>query len=239
MPERDWGGHDPFRAWIDANMAALGGRAGPVWTRAEALYRAWAGFVEGMADAQASVHGAPGASPFDPAGWLRGPGAGGMADLMRWLEGPVLADLGGEARAQVRATREWVAYLTAVEQMKAVLGEAWLAAFRRFAARLGAGEAAPGWDRVLALWEEAAEAETARVYRSSAFLAAQRDLMAAETALRRTVRARAERVAEALGLPTRAEMDDLGRSLHAMRRELRRMRDTGRPGPVGGGRSGA
>jgi len=237
MPERERDGSDAFRAWMEANRALFESGAGPVWSQAEALFRAWGGFAEGLAGAHAERHGGPGASPFDPAGWLRGPGTGGMADLMRWLEGPGFADLWTEERRAVRGMREWLAFLTASEQMRTVLGDAWLRTFRDFAGRLAAVEGpVGGWEGVLALWQQAADAETARLYRSAAFLAAQRDLMAAETDLRRAIRERVERMAEMVGLPTRREMDDMARTLHAMRREMRRMRSAAAAG--GGGRGG-
>jgi len=229
-------GSDFFGAWLDAHRALFGAAAaGPVWQRAEALYRAWAQAAEGFAGAHGARHAGPGASPFDPAGWLRGAGAGGLADLMRWLEGPELSDLFGAERLAIRGLREWLAYLAAVEQMKAVIGEGWLAAFGTFAARLAERPAAerPGWPEMLALWQEIGAVEMTRMQRSAPFLAATRDLIEAETALRRAVRARVEPIADLCGLPTRVEIDDLHRTVTDLRRELRRAR--GLP-PVRGSR---
>ncbi|GMG82077.1 hypothetical protein LNKW23_12900 [Paralimibaculum aggregatum] len=219
-------GADIFRSWVEAHRALLesGGLAGPVWRQAELLFEAWGRFAENFAEAHAARHGGPGASPFDPAGWLRPEGGGGMSDFMRWLEGPELADLWGEPRAALKGTREWLAWLAADGQMKAVLGEAWIAAFRRFVEGLAGEGGPPGWDAMVARWLAIAEEETARAYRSPAYLAAQRDLIAAETALRAGLRARIETVAELVGLPTRAELDDLHETLHGLRREMRRMK---------------
>lgn len=241
---------DLFRLWVESNRALLEGGAGPLWAHCERVYRDWARFAEAFAAADGGRRGADEASPFDPAGWLRPPGGGGMADLLRWLEGPDLAGPAGGVAEWLRGTREWIAYLTAIEQMKAVLAEGWLTAFRAFVERFVAEDraaraesrAAPGWERMRAIWHETAAVELAETYRRPACLAAQRDLIRAETALRRTLRGRVETVSRELGLPTRAELDDLGATVHAMGRELRRMRAGARKGvptaPRGPGAAG-
>lgn len=221
-------GAELLRRWVEAHRALFeGGIAGPVWTRAEMLFEAWGRFAETIAETHAARHGGPGASPFDPSGWLRPEGGGGASDFLRWLEGPELADMWGEHRAALKGTREWLAYLAAEAQMKAVLGEAWIAAFRRFAEELGAAREALRWEPVLARWHEIAGEETARVYRSASYLAAQRDLIRAETELRGAMRARVETVSELIGLPTRRELDDLHEMMHALRRELRALKRGG------------
>jgi len=231
MTASGYTGSDFFRLWLEGNRTLLDGTGGPLWQQAERIFAAWQGFADAFAGAHAARHGGGGSSPFDPAGWLRPEGGGGMADLFRWLEGPELPGPGTEHARAMQGTREWLAYLTATEQMKAVLAEGWIAAFRAFVERTAAedraataaGTAAPGWDRMQAIWQEAAGAELARTYRRPAFLSASRDLLAAETALRRSLRERIERVADELGLPTRAEIDDLHAALHRLDRRLRRM----------------
>jgi len=245
MPDRESAGSDFFRLWLEGNRALFESGGGPLWAQAERVFRDWSRFAEAFAAADAGRRTAEGASPFDPAGWLRPAGGGGMADLLRWLEGPTFAGPAGEGAEWVRGTREWLAYLAAVEQMKAGLAEGWRAAFRAFVERFAAedraareaGRPAPGWDRMRAVWSEVASAEMAATYRKPACLAAQRDLIRAETELRASLRGRVERVATELGLPTRAELDDLSETVHAMGRELRRMRAgarAARPGPGGG-----
>ncbi|MGF1445262.1 MAG: poly(R)-hydroxyalkanoic acid synthase subunit PhaE [Pikeienuella sp.] len=230
---------DLLRRWMAANRSLLEGTlAGTAWTRAELLYDAWARFAESWeaaAAARMSGDGAATGSPFDPAGWLRAQGGGGMADLLRWLEGPQFAETAEHWRGIVSGLREWIAYLAAVEQMKAVLAEAWIRAFRHFAEAASdlPGEAL-SWTPLLQLWREISGRVANETHRSPEFLAAFRDLLAAETALRRGVRARMEVMAELVGLPTRRELDDVHRSLHALRRELRRMGSAGAAQPSSG-----
>ena len=230
---------DAFRRWIEAQQAALAGGPGAAWARAETLHRAWVRFLDSLAEARAERHGGPDASPFDPAGWLRAEGAGGMADLFRWLEGPEFSDLWAEQRRAIRETRQWFAWCAALEQMKAVLGRGWLDAFRDFCGRLAAapgGAEGPRWPEIVALWQAVATEATDRLYRSPAYLAATRDLVRAEAELRRALRERAEIVADLFGLPTRAELDDLHETVHRLRREVRALRAAAaRPAPAGAG----
>ncbi|MEM6358424.1 MAG: poly(R)-hydroxyalkanoic acid synthase subunit PhaE, partial [Pseudomonadota bacterium] len=129
-------------------------------------------------------------------------------------------------------------------QFRMLVAEGWLRAFRSFAENLAADDGAPeppgpvaeaaggaaeardaaAWDRLVAHWRRAADAEMARLQSSEAYLNAQRDLLDAGLALRASLRARAERMAAFLGLPTRAELDDVHAELHALRREMRAMR---------------
>jgi len=225
---------DLFRLWLEgarafADSDAAGSAA---WQRAEALHKAWSRFAEAFAEAHSGRHAKPGASPLDPAGWLRPEGQGGLADLWRWFEGPELADILREEREAIRATREWMAFSAALEQFRAVVADGWMRAFKAFVERLSAELSAtreaqrpdPDWAQMTTLWREVADAEMARTHRSDAFLAAQRDLIEAQIAVRGTLRKRIDRLAGFLGLPTRAELDDLHATVHALRRELRTLR---------------
>lgn len=239
----DGGGADGdlFRLWLEGARAFAESdpAAGATWKRAEAIHAAFARFAEAFGAAHADRRGRSGASPFDPAGWLRPEGQGGMADLWRWFEGPELADILREEREAVRATREWVAFSGALEQFRAVVAEGWMRAFKGYVERLSADLAAareekrpdPDWHAMTALWREVADAEMARTHRSDAFLAAQRDLIEAQIAVRQTLRARVDRLAGFLGLPTRAELDDLHATVHALKRELRALRRRDGRGP--------
>ncbi|MEM9147007.1 MAG: poly(R)-hydroxyalkanoic acid synthase subunit PhaE [Pseudomonadota bacterium] len=226
-------GTDFVRRWLDAHRAMFAsGTAGPIWAQAETIYAAWAKAVEAGYEAHGARHGGPGASPFDPAGWLRPAGAGGMADLLRWLEGPDYADLFAEQRRAIRGTREWLAWLAAAEQMRAVLGQAWLEAFGRFAEALGTEGGPLGWQAIVELWQRLSGDALTALYATPAYLAAQRDLVSAETALRRALREQIETMAALFGLPTRTELDDVHASLHALRREVRGLRAASGPAPL-------
>ena len=57
--------------------------------------------------------------------------------------------------------------------------------------------------------------------RSDEFLAAQRDLIRTRLDCSAFLRGRIGRIAEMLGLPTRAEVDDLHQTIHGLKRDLR------------------
>jgi len=222
---------DTLRRWIESQGALFESMGAEPAARAGALFRSWGTFAEawtGAARARASGR-EPEAGPFDPAGWLRAPGGGGMADLMRWIEMPGFQGAGADVWRGMVSTREWLAYLTAVEQIKAVMAEGWIGAFRRFVEALQMGERTgeptpDDWAGVEALWQAHSEQAITALYRSDPFLKAQADLVAAETALRARLRREADRAAEALGLPSRREFDDMADEIHRLRRELRALR---------------
>lgn len=244
MSEHGTADSDLFRIWLDGSRAFLNASRGPAagWQGAERMFATWSRFAEAFAAEHRARHGGPGESPFDPAGWLRAEGGGGMADLWRWMEGPDLADLFQGERTAIRETREWAAWLAALEQFRTVVGDGWMRAFKQFVRRLstiyerdkGEERKDPDWTELVSIWREIADAEMARTHRSESFLAAQRDLIAAQIDLRQSLRARIERFSEFLGIPTRAEVDDLHRMLHEMRREITRLRAAGNGrGPAG------
>ncbi|MEM1384274.1 MAG: poly(R)-hydroxyalkanoic acid synthase subunit PhaE [Pseudomonadota bacterium] len=216
---------DLLRLWLEASeaMFSAGGKAGEAWERSAALFEMWS--------KMARLFGGEddGSGPFNPAQWL-GPGAlDGMADFTRWLEGPDFADLLRCERDALRESAEWLEWMAAAERFRTLVGQAWMRAFRTFldglAARETAGEGTnASWQAVQALWTEIADRELAQAQRSEAFLAAQQRLIRSQLALKNRLRARLERVAEFLGLPTRAELDDLHQTVHALRREIRQMK---------------
>lgn len=240
MAEGSSGEGDLFRLWLEGTRAFLNAdaEAGGLWPRCQELFAAWSRFASdlGVAEGRAG----DGAGPFDPAGWMRAEGDGGMADLWRWFEGPDLA-IGFESfRRSLRESREWMAYATAVENMRRVTAEGWMRAFRRFVDALSqrmdearkAGGDTPDWRAMQVLWREIADQELATMQRSETFLAAQRDLIREQIAVRRLLRGRVEEMARLIGLPTRAELDDLHRVVDGLRREVEALR---RRMPQGGG----
>ena len=202
--------------------------------RCDELFAAWSRFARVYAEAGASTQGeAQGEAtggPFDPAGWLDAAGGG---DLWRWFGAAQDADPWREERDALTASRQWLAYTAALERYRAVMGAAWLQAFKRFAEGLAQdrgsqdrepGDALPAWEVIQARWQEAADAELAAAQRAEDFLAAQRDLIRARLDCSALLRGRIERIAGMLGLPTRAELDDLHQTVHGLKRELRALR---------------
>jgi poly[(R)-3-hydroxyalkanoate] polymerase subunit PhaE len=164
---------------------------------------------------------------FDPRGWL---GATNEVDqtLQRMAEGPQLADLWNTERKFIAVFNAWTAMRRhSLEHNKVVL-EAWMKAAGAFAKllneRADKGEALESWREVLALWVETANEVLLETQRSEAFLKTQRDLVKASSELRLAQQELAEFYSEMFGYPTRAELDDVHKTVTELRRELRALK---------------
>lgn len=215
-----------LRLWLGAQGAQgardAGAAQGLSWQRAEALFRTWNDLTGAF-----GAGGAEARSLFDPTAWLRPEGEGSLALLRGWM------GAGDGAAAQ-----EWAAYMKALEHQQEILGAAWLAAFRAFAeeARRAFDDAArhrkpaPGWRELEAMWRRVADSEFAATQSSAPFLEGQEALLAAALDLRIRLRGEVEAVAGLLGLPTRAEVDDMAEAIHQLRREVRALKRRGEGG---------
>ncbi len=235
MSDRGTADQNLFQAWLASSRAffATEPMTAPMpdalKEQCEGLFAAWSRFARVYAEAGGGTHGGArgGATggPFDPAGWLDIAGGG---DLWRWFGASDGADPWREERDALTGSRQWLAYTAALERYRGVMSAAWLAAFKRFAEGLagdsGSGGELPAWEAIEARWQEAAGAELAAAQGAEDFLAAQRDLIRARLDCSSLLRGRIERIAGTLGLPSRAELDDLHRTVHGLKRELRALR---------------
>jgi hypothetical protein len=241
MSDRGTADPDLFQIWLASSRTFFADQPMPdqpmpalLKERCEGLFAAWSRFARVYAEAGASTQGeAQGEAtggPFDPVGWLDPAGGG---DLWRWFGAAQGVDPWREERDALTASRQWLAYTAALERYRAVMGAAWLQAFKRFAEGLARdcgprdrepGDELPSWEVIQARWQEAADAELAAAQRAEDFLAAQRDLIRARLDCSALLRGRIERIAGMLGLPTRTELDDLHQTVHGLKRELRALR---------------
>ncbi len=236
MSDRGTADQDPFQIWLASSRTFFAAEPVPgqpmtdsLKEQCEGLFAAWSRFArvyaEAAGGAQGEAKGDATGGPFDPVGWLDAAGGGDPGDLRRWFGAAQGADPWREERDALVASRQWLAYTAALERYRAVMGAAWLAAFRRFAEGL-AGDSGelPAWEAIETRWVEAAGVELAAAQRSEDFLAAQRDLIRARLDCSALLRRRIERIAGMLGLPSRAELDDLHRTVHGLKREVRALR---------------
>ncbi|MHA1527955.1 MAG: poly(R)-hydroxyalkanoic acid synthase subunit PhaE [Alphaproteobacteria bacterium] len=223
MADRGTAGQDLFQIWLASSRTLFAAEPMPdsLKERCEALFAAWNRFARTCAEASGTQGEASG-GPFDPAGWLD---AAGEGDLWRWFGGGDGADPWRDERDALTASPQWLAYTAALERYRAVMSAAWLNAFKHFTEDLARdrapGDALPDWAAIEARWQETAGAQLAAAQHAEDFLAAQRDLIRARLDCSALLRGRIERIAGMLGLPTRAELDDLHRSVHDLKRELR------------------
>jgi len=239
MSDRETADQDLFQIWLASSRTFFASKPmtapmpDALKQQCEGLFAAWSRFARVYAEASGAQGEATG-GPFDPAGWLDAAGGGGFGDLWRWFGAAQGADLWRDERDALTASPQWLAYTAALERYRAVMGAAWLSAFKRFAEGLAQdhgpeghdpGDGFPDWETIQAHWQKAAGAELAAAQRAEDFLAAQRDLIRARLDCSALLRGRIERIAEMLGLPTRTELDDLHQTVHGLKRELRALRE--------------
>lgn len=160
---------------------------------------------------------------FDPSRFLfAGSDEVNMA-IQRLVEGPEFADIGTLERQVLKATREWMALREASATYRAITAAAWGRAFQTFT-REAAREPALFRENVRTVidrWLAIANEELIRTQRTEAFLEAQRALLAAGASYRQRERELVEVWCKSHSMPTRTEVDDLHRTVHELRGQVR------------------
>jgi polyhydroxyalkanoate synthase subunit PhaE len=165
---------------------------------------------------------------FDPRGWMSATNEVDEA-LQRMSEGPRLADLWNVERQFAEVFRAWARLRQRSLEHNKVMLDAWTRAAGAFARRLNerAEQDEPPLESMrafLSLWGETANEVLLETQRTDAFLDTQREVLKASTDLRLAQRKVAEFYSEMYGYPTRAELDDVHKSVTELRRELRALK---------------
>jgi polyhydroxyalkanoate synthase subunit PhaE len=175
---------------------------------------------------------------FDPRTWFAATDSMDEA-LNRLAEGPRLADLWDIERKFLAIFNAWVALRRRGVEHHTVMLEAWMQAAGAFARRLNAmadARESRSPRELMALWVETANAVMLETQRSDAYLQTQRELVKASTDLRLAQREVGEFYSEMFDAPTRAELDDVHRTVTDLKRELRalkrELREAGRGAPA-------
>jgi polyhydroxyalkanoate synthase subunit PhaE len=150
-----------------------------------------------------------------------------VADALKSMtEGPRLADAGVAEHRIARLTERWIEFQTASRAYEGVIAAAWITANRTFAGRLrerfSAGDAMQP-DDALKLWLDTANETLLETQRSGPFLESQRRVLRSGMDFLLAQREVIENVVEPAGLPTRTEIDEVHRSIHELKRRLRRL----------------
>ena len=143
--------------------------------------------------------------------------------IQRLVEGPEFADIGTIERQVLKATREWMALREASAAYRGVTSAAWSRAFEAFSKEAAKKPALlpQGFRAILDRWLVIANEELIRTQRTEVFLKAQRELLSAGVAYRLKERDLVEVWCETHSIPTRTEVDDLHRTVHELRRQVR------------------
>ncbi len=218
---------DAARAFVDA-WARLMRRAcedrdtaDALWRAVEAQRAAWSALAGAGAAGAADPLGAAALARFlDPSAWLFGAEMADDPAIRRLLAMPDGEDMGREGLArgpEAQALRQALAAHRAMVT----------AAYGRMAERMArAALDDPPQDLLSAQarWVDAAAAERDALQGSDAFLASQAAVLRAALALRAAEAAAVEGWRAARGLAGRGEVEELQRTVAALRRELRAMR---------------
>jgi class III poly(R)-hydroxyalkanoic acid synthase PhaE subunit len=172
---------------------------------------------------------------FDPRQWFASTDNMDEA-LNRFAEGPRLADLWVIERKFTAVFNAWVALRQRNLEHNKVMLEAWIKAAGAFSKvmneKTDKGEPLESWRDLLAVWVETANTTLLEMQRSEGYLASQRELLKASTDLRLAQQQVAEFYSEMFGYPTRAELDDVYKTVTELRRELRTLRREMRAQPA-------
>lgn len=161
---------------------------------------------------------------FDPREWLS---ATGYMDenVRRVAEGPKLADLGNIERKFAVLMQAWSNVRALSTQHSLHVLEAWSKAANEFAGKLNEsiakGESLGMRKDTVDQWVEIANRHLLEAQRSEPFLETQRKLLRASSELRIAQQDIGDYYNELLGMPTRAEIDDLSKGLAELKREFR------------------
>jgi polyhydroxyalkanoate synthase subunit PhaE len=172
---------------------------------------------------------------FDPRAWFSS--LGGMDEaLQRMAEGPRLADLWDTERKLLNVFNAWTALRRRSIDHNTIMLETWMRAAGAFAKTLNENadrkETLGSWRELLALWVETANTTLLETQRSEKYLESQREILNASTDLRLAQQELAAFYSEVFGYPTRAELDDVHRSVTGLRRELRALERASREATI-------
>jgi poly[(R)-3-hydroxyalkanoate] polymerase subunit PhaE len=159
---------------------------------------------------------------FDPSQWPELASSPLDRAIEHLVEGPSYATLWTLDRKLLKAQKlrlEWSRDLAAYQL---VLHSAWSEALQRFFTEIHReGEPIRTWRELIDVWIDVANATLVEAHRKPEFLEAQRRLTRSSTECRLQEREIAESWCEMHHIPTRTEIDDLARTVHELRRELR------------------
>lgn len=195
------------------------------WANAQSVSSAFAEAVAGQEAATADpVAAALMTKIFDPRGWLSATSEIDEA-VNRMAEGPRLADLWSVERKFARLTAAWLALRGRNLEHNTVMLEAWSKAAGLFSQtvneRAEAGEPLDSARAMMDLWVETANDVLLDTQRTESFLKTQRETLKASTELRLAQQEIGEFYGEMFGYPTRAELDDVHKTVTELRREVR------------------
>lgn len=159
---------------------------------------------------------------LEPANWTQYAPEQLRVILQSIAEGPRFADLATPQQEAAATWRESLDYSKAATDMGKVMQEAWIRTLGRFNEKYSIEDLKSGNpEDAMNEWLKAANHELLETQRSQQFMDAQKRMVRASTEIRARQKETAEAWSEMYQMPTRTEVDDLSKTVHELRRELR------------------
>jgi poly[(R)-3-hydroxyalkanoate] polymerase subunit PhaE len=157
-------------------------------------------------------------------------GGGHFDDMVgRMTQGPDLATLWDWDRKGLRIYSAGLSLKQAAGAYQAIVDRAWQEAYKRFISEFSKPaesekEVVKTWRQGIELWFSVANTTLLESQRSEEFLEAQRKFLRAAMDYRLQLREVAEEFCEIYQIPGRTEVDELARTVHELRREIRALK---------------
>lgn len=162
---------------------------------------------------------------LEPANWTKYAPEQLRVILQSIAEGPKFADLATPQHEAAETWRETLDYTQAAADMGKVMQDAWVRTYGRFNKDYSIEDLkAPNPEEAMNAWLGAANHELLDTQRSPEYMDAQRRMIRSSTEIKARQKDLAEAWSEMYQMPTRTEMDDLTKTVHELRRELRKVK---------------
>jgi len=162
---------------------------------------------------------------LEPANWTKYAPEQLRVILQSIADGPRFADLATPQHEAAETWRETLDYAQAAADMGKVMQDAWVRTYGRFNKDYSIEDLkAPDPDEAMNAWLKAANHELLETQRSPEYMDAQRRMIRASTEIKARQKDLAEAWSEMYQMPTRTEIDDLIKTVHELRRELRKVK---------------
>lgn len=162
---------------------------------------------------------------LEPANWTKYAPEQLRVILQSIAEGPKFADLATPQHEAAETWRETLDYTQAATDMGKVMQDAWVKTYGRFNKNYSIEDLkAPNPEEAMSAWLDAANHELLETQRLPEFMDAQRRMVRASTEIKARQKDLAEAWSEMYQMPTRTEIDDLTKTVHELRRELRKVK---------------
>lgn len=164
---------------------------------------------------------------MEPRAWfgLGGNWSGIDQQLEHLLDRPQLADIQEIDQKGLKAATALLELQQASAEHQLLMANTLSRAFRDFLSRLAEGgkdgKPVSSWPEATSLWTETANKAMVEAQRSEEMLAVQRRLLKSALRYRAQERETVEKLCERNHIPTRTEMDEVHRTIHDLKREIR------------------